>query len=512
MPIKSSSLGGTPFGDSNNRPSNPSIGQTYHNGSSGILEIYTGPTTGWLPESAPPGTPSVTSVVDTSSSNSYSSNTAGILTVTLTPSSNGGFVSTYGAYTTSGGFSQTSSTTTLTFTGLTLGTEYTIYSNALNTFGTSSNSANAAAIAPSTKPQTPTIGTATVNSQTGDVSVTWTLGNNGGKSLTGITVIPYLNGTTAQSATTVSGSATSANISGLAAASSYTFKVKATNINGDSPESSATNSITVPSIFDFIVVAGGGGGGAGSNSANEAGGGGAGGYRSSVGGESSGRGSSAESKLSIALNTNYSVTVGAGGPSTTTGGNSVFSSITSNGGGYGGSYSSGGSGGCGGGGSHNQQAGGSGTIGQGYNGGTPGSGSSAGGGGGAGANGANGVLSSIAATGGIGVQTNISGTPTYYAGGGGGGNPSTVNTGGLGGGGTGGSGPTSGTANTGGGGGGALAGSGTPGGVGGSGIVILKYPNAYTISLSAGLTGSTTNVGSNKVTRITAGTGTVSWS
>ena len=77
---------------------------------------------------------------------------------------------------------------------------------------------------------------------------------------------------------------------------------------------------------------------------------------------------------------------------------------------------------------------------------------------------------------------------------------------------------TAGTANTGGGGGGASqhpeSGSGWPGvsGAGGSGVVILRYPSAITIALSGGLTGSTITDGSSKVTTITAGTGTVSWS
>jgi hypothetical protein len=73
---------------------------------------------------------------------------------------------------------------------------------------------------------------------------------------------------------------------------------------------------------------------------------------------------------------------------------------------------------------------------------------------------------------------------------------------------------SNGTANTGGGGGG-----GTfkdtdsyNGGSGGSGIVILKYPDTKTISIGAGLTGSTAApAGGFKVTTITAGTGNVSW-
>jgi hypothetical protein len=50
------------------------------------------------------------------------------------------------------------------------------------------------------------------------------------------------------------------------------------------------------------------------------------------------------------------------------------------------------------------------------------------------------------------------------------------------------------------------------GGNGGSGVVILLYPALANITLSGGLTGSTATVGSDKVTTITAGTGTVSWS
>jgi hypothetical protein len=52
---------------------------------------------------------------------------------------------------------------------------------------------------------------------------------------------------------------------------------------------------------------------------------------------------------------------------------------------------------------------------------------------------------------------------------------------------------------------------GTNGWSGGSGIVILRYPSSLTITIGAGLTGSTSTVGANKVTTITNGTGNVSW-
>jgi hypothetical protein len=68
-----------------------------------------------------------------------------------------------------------------------------------------------------------------------------------------------------------------------------------------------------------------------------------------------------------------------------------------------------------------------------------------------------------------------------------------------------------GTINTGGGAGG-VGGSGSLGAAGGSGIVILRFPTAAgTITIGAGLTGSTATDGSFKVTTITAGSGNVSW-
>jgi hypothetical protein len=67
----------------------------------------------------------------------------------------------------------------------------------------------------------------------------------------------------------------------------------------------------------------------------------------------------------------------------------------------------------------------------------------------------------------------------------------------------------SGTINTGG--GGAAEKGNNTGGNGASGVVILKYPAAFTITIGAGLTGSTATEGTNKITTITNGTGNVSW-
>jgi hypothetical protein len=69
----------------------------------------------------------------------------------------------------------------------------------------------------------------------------------------------------------------------------------------------------------------------------------------------------------------------------------------------------------------------------------------------------------------------------------------------------------SGVANTGGGGGGNGMETGTTAGSGGSGVAIFRYPSYWSVTIGAGLSGSTETVGSNKVTTITQGTGNISW-
>ena len=270
---------------------------------------------------------------------------------------------------------------------------------------------------------------------------------------------------------------------------------------------------------NYLVVAGGGGGGK-----DRGGGGGAGGYRTSYG--ITGGGGSGEAALPLIKDTNYTVTIGAGGNpapynvTPTLGGNSVFHTITSTGGGGGGSSTTQGADGGSGGGAPNAgtQLGGSPvTPTQGYKGGdsTGATNAACGGGGGAGGAGAN--ATSNAGAGGVGLSSNITGIPVFRGGGGGGGaSDGAVAAGGNGGGGAGCSNnssctATSGTPNTGGGGGGNGGGGGGSGGYGGSGIVILRYPDAYTITetTSAQLTFTTATVGSDKVTTFTGGDGTI---
>lgn len=271
---------------------------------------------------------------------------------------------------------------------------------------------------------------------------------------------------------------------------------------------------------EYLVIAGGGGGNYHGGLGSPwywlgGGGGGGGGYRSSVSGESSGGGASAESALDLDAGTNYTVTVGAGGSGgtsgITSGSSSVFSTITSTGGGRGGgdagSNQVGGSGGGAGG---FTSTGSAGTANQGYKGKdllVSGEFYLPGGGGGAS------QTPTTEGRGGLGVVSSITGASVGRAGGGGSGHSGSKTAYHGGGAGSSTGAAASGTANTGGGGGGAggTTASGRSGGNGGSGVVILRYPSSYTISVGAGLTATTTTVGANKVTTFTAGTGTISF-
>jgi hypothetical protein len=521
--------GGIPTGNTAARPASPSIGDVFYNGEKAILEIYDG--TNWVPCSAPAATPTI-AVADVGTSVAYGSAQGA---VTITPGTSGGPADSYLISASTGGYTATTTGTTVTITVGNNGS-WTFSGQGINNFGTSVAGPSVTQTL-TTVPQAPTIGSASTSSGTTTISVSWTLGNNGGKNLTAITITPYLNGTTAQTATTAATTtATSATITGLTQGSSYTFKVKVANANGDSLESSASNSVTVPTLIqvDYLVVAGGGaGGGAYTNQSGTAGGAGAGGLRSTV--TATGGGGSVESAIYLSRSTNYTVTIGAGGTASqnsitwgANGNNSVFSSITSTAGGGGGggnpataAEAAGRDGGSGGGNNNgNGYNPGAGTQNQGYGGGT---GNPAGGGGGAGGSGQNGT-SGQAGNGGAGVAVSITGSSvTYAAGGGGGGAQGTTNGNGGSSSATGGNGGAnlsngqSGFANTGGGGG--SSGAGNSGatsviaGNGGSGVVILRWLTADgSITVGAGLTADATGTsGSYSYKKFTAGTGNVSF-
>lgn len=510
--------GGIPSGTTAQRPSNPVIGDTYYDGTLGFLLIYDG--TNFIPCSAPASQPTIT-VTDAGSGMAYGTVKA---SVAFTEGITGGKAAGFTATQSSQSVTSTSSPILLTINGNP--GSYSFTGTAYNGFGTSP-AAETVTQSLTSVPQAPTIGTATAGN--GSISLTFTANNNGG---TAITNYKYsLDGTT-YTALSPANTSSPVTIPGLTNGTSYTVRLRAVNTNGDSLPSSASNSATPTATFnvEYLVVAGGGGGGSANDQNSTAGGGGAGGYRTNIDG----------TPLSIGSGTAYDVEIGAGGtggvfgtPKGTNGGNSRFHTIYSSGGGAGGGPEAvaGNNGGSGGGKGHGAGSPGSGNAGgyspvEGYAGGN-GSGDGAGGGGGASAAAADATSQFTNGTGGAGSNSvsswatiTSSGDGGYFAGGGGGGSYNASNNTGTGGAGGGGNGKSragtggAGTANTGGGGGASGGGSGTQGsggGNGGSGIVIIKYPDNKTGTFSGGLTQTTYTSGGFKYTKITAGTGTVTF-
>jgi hypothetical protein len=302
--------------------------------------------------------------------------------------------------------------------------------------------------------------------------------------------------------------ATSAAVTGLTNGTAYTFRVAAVNGVGTGAYSAASSSVMPGSVLEVLVVAGGGGSG------------------TSVGGAGGGGGVVYSSQVAFTSGVQYTVTVGGGGASVgsnspgTSGTNSSFASLLAaavgggGGGSFGGNYQ-GKDGGCGGGGcgftTDQRSYGGSGTSGQGFSGGNGtgpfGSGGSGGGGGaasaggnasggtaGAGGDGV-GSYSTLAAAASVGVL--YSGT-RYFSGGGAGisvGADQVTPVNGAN------SVGAAGTANSGQGAG------GDSGAAGGSGVVIIR-----TLATAAATTGSptVTTDGSYKVYTFT-GTGSITF-
>ena len=406
----------------------------------------------------------------------------------------------------------------VTISGLTGGQTYHIKLRAVSDFGDSPDS-TATSIAVPTLPSAPTSLSATGEYLAAEI--TFTPGADGGSAITNYQyAFSTNNGATYSSFTALNpADATSPiRVTGLANTTTHLIKLKAVTAFGVSAESSPVSVTTVALTARILLIAGGGGGGNINN-----------GGRGSAGGAG---GLIHIDSFPIVASGVYSISIAGATALDTQGSNSTFSgqsrTLTALGGGRGLNNDN-----------QTPQSGGSGGGGW-YPGGTPGAatqpsttndgvnqwantgfgnpggqsgstqpyGSGGGGAGGAGAN-----FNAVGGgAGGIGKQYDITGVSTYYAGGGSSaGYPPQGGyvepPGGLGGGGTGSNDATdaisNGQVNSGGGGG--------SGGTGGSGVLIVRYPSALTMTIGPGLTGSTSTVGASKVTTITAGSGNVSW-
>jgi hypothetical protein len=132
-----------------------------------------------------------------------------------------------------------STATSQTVTGLTNGQTYTFRVAALNSVGTGPYSTTSAVKIG--QPAAPTAVTAVTG--VGQATVSWTAGADNGSAITGYVVTPFKAGV-AQATQTFNSTATTQILTGLAAGSSYTFKVQAINANGAGIISSASNAVT----------------------------------------------------------------------------------------------------------------------------------------------------------------------------------------------------------------------------------------------------------------------------
>jgi len=509
MAIKFSDItgGGIPFGNTAGRPANPATGKLYSNGETQRLELYTSAGS-W--ENIVQEVPGVSSITG-----NYSEQTnSGVISIYGTNFVNGAYATAIG---TNGVQINAASTVynslvqlTATFTGLSNANEpYDIkVTNPSNLFGIIPDALYVNA--------SPVWQTASGSLGTFIQQVAISISATGTDSDSTITYA-LASGSTLPSGITLNSSTglISGTLPAIASDTTYTFTINASDGVNTIPRTFSVTSLRDVNA-EILVIAGGGSG------ASPGGGGGAGGYRST--------------NLLLTKSQNYLVTVGSGATSVVNaqgnkGSDSVFSSISATGGGRGGNSSGSGTGGSGGGGSRDGAAAGSaGNQGgynpvEGYAGGTTspmpyGGGSGGGGAGGAGGNGTGGTLAAErGGAGGVGLSSSITGSLVFRGGGGGGGaeqqGSSGPGAGGNGGGGGGGlytATATSGTPNTGGGGGGAGY-PGTSSGAGGSGVVIIAYPD--TVSAITTIPGTLTydqpTRSGYRVYRFTAGTGTITF-
>ena len=388
---------------------------------------------------------------------------------------------TYSAYS---ALSPADFTTPVTVSGLTSATLQYIKLKAVNSNGDSAASA-AVSFTTLATPNAPTSLSATPASTS--VAISFTPGAQGGSAISNYQYALSTNGGSTYGSFTalaIPDATSPITVDGLTANTAYYIKLKAVNTDGVGTASSAVSFTTLVAI-SYAILGGGGGGGTGVG-----GGGGAGGllYEDALGG-------------SIALSTSYAISIGGGGGTCTQGGNTTALGLTAFGGGTGGGQScgSGGSGGCGGGGGgYGWNSAGAGTAGQG-NRGYNGSGDHGGYGGGT-----SNAKNSDGQTSNNGAQ-NVTLSGINFGSFGSGGTPAPSMTYGA----------VCGNqaSQSGNGGCGSWAYGSGAGSSGGSGIVILVYPSAYTITVGAGLGASDTNTvsGSYKYTKITSGTGNVSW-
>ena len=245
--IKATSLEGIIKGTTAQRPNSPDVGILYYNTDLNYFENYT--VNGWFPIAVSPTTPTAIVATNQGSGRAYNNGRA---FVSFTAATTGGdptsFIVRPSPSTSPATF--TGSSSPVTATNLLSNTEYTYTVVSSSAYGNSSDSAASSGVTATTVPQAPTIGAAV--GANASATVAYTTGATGGSAITTFTATSSPGGLTGTGSSPIT-------VSGLTNGTAYTFTVTATNANGTSAASAASNSIT-PSPTYAIGSTGPGGG------------------------------------------------------------------------------------------------------------------------------------------------------------------------------------------------------------------------------------------------------------
>jgi trimeric autotransporter adhesin len=189
-----------------------------------------------------PDAPTIGTASDVGTNQAYNN---GAVTVSVTPAATGGAPTSYTATSTPGSITGTGTSSPITVSGLASATAYTFKVTPTNTTATGPASASSGSVTATTVPQAPTVGTPTVatgQAYTGNanVSVPFTPGASGGKTISSYTV-------TSSSGNTQSGASSPISVSDVVG-TARTYTVTATNANGTSLASSASAATTPSSV------------------------------------------------------------------------------------------------------------------------------------------------------------------------------------------------------------------------------------------------------------------------
>jgi hypothetical protein len=224
-------------GGTASRPQAPTAGDLYYNTDINVFEQYT--SLGWFPIAVAPGAPTGVTATNQGTGRAYNN---GQMSVAFTPNTSAGapssFVVTPSPSTSPSTFTTTSSPVTIT--GLASSTQYTYTVTASSAYGTSAASSASAGVTATTVPQAPSL-SAVGASQSATITIT--PGATGGSAITqySITSNPITTTQTTANTTYV--------FTGLTDGTAYTFTGTATNSNGTSAVSSASNSVTPASAI-----------------------------------------------------------------------------------------------------------------------------------------------------------------------------------------------------------------------------------------------------------------------